>query len=44
MNKQALRELYKNKRQDVPSKTRLQYDDLMLIQFQKFDLRIDLVV
>jgi 5-formyltetrahydrofolate cyclo-ligase len=37
MNKQALRELYKNKRQDVPPKTRLQYDDLMLIQFQKFD-------
>jgi len=37
MNKQALRELYKNKRQELPSKTRLQFDDLMLIQFQKFD-------
>ena len=37
MNKQALRELYKSKRQDLPSKTRLQFDDLMLIQFQKFD-------
>ena len=37
MNKQALRDLYKNKRQELPSKTRLQFDDLMLIQFQKID-------
>lgn len=37
MNKQALRDVYKNKRQSLSSKTRLQFDDLMLIQFQKFD-------
>lgn len=37
MNKQALRQLYKTKRTELPDRDRLRFDDLMLIQFQQFD-------
>jgi 5-formyltetrahydrofolate cyclo-ligase len=37
MNKKELRELYKNKRAIIDPRKRLQLDDLLLLQFQKFD-------
>jgi len=37
MTKQALRNLYKQQRLDIPSKDKLKMDDLMLLQFQQFD-------
>jgi len=38
MNKKELRSLYKEKRKNISPKDKLIWDDLLLIQFQKFDL------
>lgn len=37
MNKEALRKIYKNKRQELDGHQRLKLDDLLLIRFQEFD-------
>jgi 5-formyltetrahydrofolate cyclo-ligase len=37
MNKAELRQLYKQKRTEIPGPQRLRMDDLMLLQFQQFD-------
>lgn len=37
MNKQELRQLYKTKREAIPSRERLLMDDLLLLNFQEYD-------
>lgn len=37
MNKETLRQIYKEKRAGLDPRSRLRFDDLLLLQFQQFD-------